>query len=47
MAGALVLILITSVLTTLQMSDSIRQMVMGATLLLIISIYGRQRGFRQ
>jgi ribose transport system permease protein len=47
MAGALVLILITSLLTTMQMTDAIRQMVLGATLLIIISIYGRQRGFRQ
>jgi ribose transport system permease protein len=47
MAGALVLILITSLLTTMQMKDAVRQMVLGATLLAIISIYGRQRGFRQ
>lgn len=47
MAGALVLILISSVLTTMQMIDAVRQMVLGATLLIIISIYGRQRGFRQ
>jgi ribose transport system permease protein len=47
MAGALVLILITSLLTTMQMMDSVRQMVLGATLLLLISIYGRQKGFRQ
>ncbi len=47
MAGALVLILISSLLTTMQMIDAVRQMVLGATLLLLISIYGRQRGFRQ
>jgi len=47
MAGALVLILITSLLTTMQMMDSIRQMVLGGTLLILISIYGRQKGFRQ
>lgn len=47
MAGALVLILLTSLLTTMQMKDAVRQMVMGATLLILISIYGRQRGFRQ
>ena len=47
MAGALVLILITSLLTTMQMMDSVRQMVLGATLLILISIYGRQKGFRQ
>jgi ribose transport system permease protein len=47
MAGALVLILITSLLTTMQMIDAVRQMVLGATLLLLISIYGRQKGYRQ
>ncbi len=47
MAGALVLTLITSLLTTMQMGDAVRQMVLGATLLILISIYGRQRGFRQ
>jgi ribose transport system permease protein len=47
MAGALVLTLITSLLTTMQMPDSIRRMVLGATLLVLISIYGRQRALRQ
>jgi ribose transport system permease protein len=47
MAGALVLTLITSLLTTMQMPDSVRRMVLGATLLILISIYGRQRGLRQ
>jgi ribose transport system permease protein len=47
MAGAIVLTLITSVLTTMRMPESVRRMVLGATLLLLISIYGRQRGFRQ
>lgn len=47
MAGALVLTLITSLLTTMQMPDSVRRMVLGATLLVLISIYGRARGFRQ
>ncbi len=47
MAGALVLTLITSLLTTMQQPESIRRMVLGVTLLLMISIYGRQRGFRQ
>ncbi len=47
MAGAIVLTLITSLLTTMQMPESIRQMVLGGTLLLLISIYGRQRGLRQ
>ena len=47
MAGAIVLTLITSLLTTMQMPESVRRMVLGATLLLLISIYGRQRSFRQ
>ena len=47
MAGAIVLTLITSLLTTMQMPESVRRMVLGATLLFLISIYGRQRGFRQ
>lgn len=47
MAGALVLTLITSLLTTMQMGNSVRQMVLGGTLLILVSIYGRQLGFRQ
>jgi ribose transport system permease protein len=47
MAGAIVLTLITSLLTTMQMPDSVRRMVLGATLLVLISIYGRQKGLRQ
>jgi len=47
MAGALVLTLLTSLLTTMQMPDSVRRMILGGTLLVLISIYGRQRGFRQ
>jgi ribose transport system permease protein len=47
LAGALVLTLITSLLTTMQMPEAVRRMVLGATLLIMISIYGRQRGFRQ
>lgn len=47
MAGALVLTLVTSLLTTMQMPESVRRMVLGDTLLIMISIYGRQRGFRQ
>ena len=47
MAGAIVLTLLTSLLTTMQMPEAVRRMVLGATLLVLISIYGRQRGFRQ
>ena len=46
-AGAIVLTLITSLLTTMQMPDSVRRMVLGATLLVLISIYGRQQALRQ
>ena len=47
MAGAIVLTLITSLLTTMQMPDSVRRMALGTTLLVMISIYGRQRALRQ
>jgi ribose transport system permease protein len=47
MSGAVVLTLITSLLTTMQMPESVRRMVLGGTLLLLISIYGRQRSLRQ
>jgi ribose transport system permease protein len=47
MAGAIILTLITSLLTTMQMPESVRQMVLGGTLLILISIYGRQRALRQ
>ncbi|MGA9399008.1 MAG: ABC transporter permease [Anaerolineaceae bacterium] len=47
MAGALVLTLLTSLLTTMQMPDSVRRMVLGGTLLILISIYGRQKALRQ
>lgn len=47
MAGAIVLTLITSLLTTMQQPQSVRNMVLGATLLILISIYGRQRALRQ
>ena len=47
MAGAIMLTLITSLLTTMQMPESVRQMVLGGTLLILISIYGRQRSLRQ
>src|SRR5512134_102029 len=47
MAGAIVLTLITSLLTTMQMPDSVRRMVLGGTLLVLRSIYGRPRSLRQ
>ncbi|RPI82237.1 MAG: ABC transporter permease, partial [Chloroflexi bacterium] len=47
MAGALVLTLITSLLTTLQLAEAFRLVVYGATLLILLLFYGRQRGLRQ
>lgn len=47
MAGAIVLTLITSLLTTMQIPESVRRMVLGTTLLVLISIYGRQESLRQ
>lgn len=47
MAGAIVLTLLTSLLTTMQIPDAFRQMILGGTLLVLISIYGRQRALRQ
>jgi ribose transport system permease protein len=47
MAGALVLTLITSLLTAMQLDEAFRQMILGATLLILISFYGRQRSLRQ
>lgn len=47
MAGALVLTLIESLLRAAQLQEAYQLMVLGVTLLLLISIYGRQRNFRQ
>ena len=47
MAGALVLTLLTSLLTASQLPEAVRQMILGATLLVLISVYGRQRSLRQ
>jgi ribose transport system permease protein len=47
MAGALVLTLLTSLLTSLQLPESARQIIYGVTLLLLLFAYGRQRGLRQ
>lgn len=47
MTGAVVLMLLTSLLTSLQLPESIRQIVYGVTLLLLLSVYGRQRNLRQ
>ncbi len=47
MSGALVLTLITSLLTALQLPEAFRLMVLGVILLILLSVYGRQRGLRQ
>jgi len=46
MAGALVLTILDSLLTTLQLPESTRQIIYGLTLLLLLSVYGRQRRLR-
>jgi len=47
MSGALVLTLITSLLTALQLPEAFRLMVLGLILLVLLSVYGRERGLRQ
>lgn len=46
-AGALVLTLITSLLTAMQLPEAFRQIILGTTLLILISVYGRQRALRE
>lgn len=47
MTGALVLTLISSLLTAMRLSEAYQLMILGGTLVVLISIYGRQRGVRQ
>ena len=47
MSGALVLTIIDSILTTVQMSQQERQIILGVILLFVIAVYGRQRALRQ
>jgi ribose transport system permease protein len=47
MAGALVLTVLTSLLTSNNLPEAARQVIYGATLLALLSVYGRQRGLRQ
>ncbi len=47
MSGALVLTLITSLLTAMQRDEWQRQVVLGVILLVLLSVYGRQRALRQ
>lgn len=46
MAGALVLTVLSSLLTTLLLPESAREIVFGAVLLILLSFYGRQRRLR-
>ncbi len=47
MAGALVLTVISSLITTMSMPEYARQILYGLILLALLSAYGRQRGLRQ
>jgi ribose transport system permease protein len=47
MAGALVLQVITSLLLALRVEESVQLMILGAILLLLLTLYGRQRSVRQ
>jgi ribose transport system permease protein len=46
MAGAVLLVILQSILTTINIDESGRQMVFGATLLLLMLFYGRGRAMR-
>jgi ribose transport system permease protein len=46
MAGALVLTVIDSILTSVQMEPQVRQIVLGVILLCVIAVYGRQKSLR-
>ncbi len=47
MSGALVLTLITSLLRAMQLPEAYQLIILGSILVLLISIYGRQRMLRQ
>lgn len=47
MSGALVLTVLDSILTSSQVDVSVRQIVLGVLLLVVISLYGRQKALRQ
>lgn len=46
MAGAIVIQLIQSLLTTMMLPNSIQQIVFGSVLLILVIIYGREKGLR-
>lgn len=47
MSGALVLTVVDSILTSIQLSPPARQIILGVILLVVITVYGRQRSLRQ
>lgn len=46
MAGAIVIQLITSLLTTMQLPEAIQQIVYGSILIILLIVYGREKGLR-
>jgi ribose transport system permease protein len=46
MAGAFLLVILQSILTTVNIDESGRQMVFGGTLLVLMLFYGRGRSMR-
>jgi ribose transport system permease protein len=46
-AGAIVIQLITSLLTTMQLPQALQQIIFGSLLLVILVIYGREKGLRE
>jgi ribose transport system permease protein len=46
MAGAIVIQLITSLLTTMQLPEAIQQIVYGSILIVLLIVYGREKGIR-
>ena len=46
MAGAVLLVLLQSILTTVHIDESGRQMVFGATLVALMLFYGRAKAMR-
>jgi ribose transport system permease protein len=47
MSGALVLTVLDSILTTIQLPQQVRQIILGAVLIGVITVYGRQKALRQ
>jgi ribose transport system permease protein len=47
MSGALVLVVIDSILTTVQLPQPVRQIILGMILIGVIAVYGRQKALRQ